>query len=171
MSAPGSTLHTPRSLPRQTVTAHRSRTGFTQQIPLSVYVCVQLLWHTPSYTSHLLTWDTNIAWDTLLLSYYAVSDIFGNNPASPDISSGGCSSYTMPSKQPVDARCVSWKPGSQCCLSGAMIRLGLHWLQSCWLQYTVVSQRPRGQKRESLRVGMSVCQAVKSDVAMLYPCV
>lgn len=94
-----------------------------------------------------------------------------NNPTSPDISSSGWLQYILLYMQP-----ASW---SEMCfveahqpelLVGAMIWLGLRWLQSCWLQCTALSERARGMEREWLRVGLSVCQAVKSN-AVLYFCV
>lgn len=47
-------------------------------------------------------------------------------------------------------------------LVGAMIWLGLRWLQSCWLQYTALSERARGREGEGVIesgiVSLSSCQ-------------
>lgn len=149
----------------------QSQTGF--QSTKSVFCLLShsrtvafLLLHVKSrrktHISHLLTQDTNRAWDALLLSCLAVCDIFLKiNLKAPDIFSGGW----VQNEQPA-SRSEMFPASTAACWSNDLIRC---WLQSCWLQWTALPERVGGREgRERLRVALSVCQAVKSNGVLYF---
>lgn len=144
----------------------QSHTGFQSTksaFCLLSHLCIVdlLLLHIKSrrktHISHLLTQDTNRAWDALLLSCYAVCDILLKiNPTAPDIFSCGWVQGEQPASW-----CEMFSTSMAACWSNDLIRC---WLQSCWLQWMALPEREwEGEREEegaieSGTVSLSNCQ-------------